>query len=170
MYLDMIEELQKVDMAFLSLKSTSMLLDTRQGKESLNEEVKCFLHFNSKLAATLLSKSAILFFVLLTTATMLVVDLFLPSIAAGLMLKENNTVCAEIFAVLNFRGCITLRIFADFIFAVVDRIKFIIIQFKMFELESFIRGFMFNMYRERLSKERYFIALAKSRIEKIPTL
>ena len=79
------------------------------------------------------------------------------------------TVCAEIFAVLNFRGCITLRIFADFIFAVVDRIKFIIFQFKMFELESFIRGFMFNMYRGRLSKERYFIALAKSRIEKIPT-
>ena len=88
-------------------------------------------------------------------------------------MKYNNhfgTVCAEIFAVLNFRGCITLRIFADFIFAVVDRIKFIIFQFKMFELESFIRGFMFNMYRGRLSKERYFIALAKSRIEKIPML
>ena len=91
MYMDMIEELQKVDMAFLSLKSTSMLLDTRHGKESLPEEAKCFLHFDSKLTAMLLSKSAILFLVLLTTATMLEVDLFLPSTAAGLMLEENNT-------------------------------------------------------------------------------
>ena len=89
--MDMIEKLQKVDMAFLSLKSTSMLLDTRHGKESLPEEVKCFLHFDSKLAATLLSKSAILFLVLLTMATMLEVDLFLPSPAAGLMLEANNT-------------------------------------------------------------------------------
>ena len=70
-----------------------------------------------------------------------------------------NTVCVEIFAVVNFRGCITLRIFADFIFAVVGQIKFIIFQFKMFELKSFIRGFMFNMYRGCLAKERYFIAL-----------
>ena len=69
------------------------------------------------------------------------------------------TVCAEIFAVLNFHSCVTLRIFADFIFEVVGQIKFIIFQFKMFELESFIRGFMFNMYRGRLTKERYFIAL-----------
>ena len=86
-----IEELQKADMAFLSLKSTTMLLDTRHGKESLPEEAKCFLHFDSKLAATLLSKSAIMLLVLLTTATMLAVDLFLPSTAAGLMLEENNT-------------------------------------------------------------------------------
>ena len=32
---------------------------------------------------------------------------------------------------------------------VVGQIKFIILQFKMFELESCIRGFMFNMYRGR---------------------
>ena len=38
-------------------------------------------------------------------------------------------------------GCITLRIFADFIFAVVGQIKFIIFQLKMFELESIICGF-----------------------------
>ena len=47
----------------------------------------------------------------------------------------------------------------DFIFVVVGQIKFIIFEFKMFELESLIRGFMFNMYRGRLAKERYFIAL-----------
>ena len=51
------------------------------------------------------------------------------------------TVCAEILAVLNFGGCITLRIFTDFIFAFVGQIKCIILQFKMFELESFICGF-----------------------------
>ena len=47
----------------------------------------------------------------------------------------------------------------DFIFVVVGQIKFIIFEFKMFELESLIRGFMFNMYRGRLTKERYFIVL-----------
>ena len=52
-----------------------------------------------------------------------------------------NTVCAEIFAVLNFRGCITLRIFTDFIFAFVGQIKFTIFQFKMIELESCIHVF-----------------------------
>ena len=41
---------------------------------------------------------------------------------------------------LNFRSCITLRIFADFIFVVVDQIKFIF-HFKMFELESCIHRF-----------------------------
>ena len=54
---------------------------------------------------------------------------------------QYDTVCVEIFVVLNFCGCITLRIFADFVFAVEGQIKFIIFQFKMFELESFIRGF-----------------------------
>ena len=44
----------------------------------------------------------------------------------------------EIFAVLNLRSCITLRIFTDFIFTVVGQIKFIF-QFEMFELESCIR-------------------------------
>ena len=61
----------------------------------------------------------------------------------------------------NFRGSITSRIFTDFIFAVLGQIKSIIFQLKMFELESFISGFMFNRYRGHLakSKERYCIAL-----------
>ena len=56
------------------------------------------------------------------------------------IMRCSITVCAKIFAVLNFRGCITLRIFADYIFAVVGQIIFIF-QFEMFELESCIRGF-----------------------------
>ena len=47
----------------------------------------------------------------------------------------------------------------DVIFAVVGQIKYIIFEFKRFELESFIRGFMFNMHRGRLAKKGYFIAL-----------
>ena len=43
-------------------------------------------------------------------------------------------------------------------------------QFKMFELESLSIVFMFITYRGHLAKERYFIVLAKSLIEKIPML
>ena len=46
--------------------------------------------------------------------------------------EHPDTVCAEIFTVLNFCGCIILRIFTDFIFAVVDHVYFIpYIQYKL---------------------------------------
>ena len=57
----------------------------------------------------------------------------------------------------KFRATKLSRLQSFRIFAVVGQIKFISSQFKMFELESFIHGFMFNMYRGRLAKERYFI-------------
>ena len=80
------------------------------------------------------------------------------------MYIHTHYVCVTYCMCGNFHGTKLSRLhnfedFRGFYFRGCGPNQFIILQFKMFELESLIRGFMFNMYRGRLAKERYFIAL-----------
>ena len=57
----------------------------------------------------------------------------------------------KLVRIKNINTCFISRLWA--------KSNLLFFKFKMSALESFIRGFMFNMYRGHLAKERYFIAL-----------